>query len=332
MKRFLLGLMAFQLLVTSCEEPKKKASKENMWQYVTTVDQSEPVPRHEAAFVGVKDKFYLLGGRGIRPVSIYDNATSTWSNGAKPPIEIHHFQPVVHKNLVYVIGAMTGGYPDETPVPNIYIYNVSNDNWTIGDSIPRDRLRGSTGNVIYNNKVYISCGIKNGHIGEHKKWLDTYDLKTRKWQILPDAPMERDHFQAAIVGHKMYLLGGRQSKAPDETFKHTIAEVCAFDFQEEKWEILPNNLPTMRAGNMVTPIHEYIWVIGGESDNQSVAHNEVEVLNTKTKIWEKKPALLRGRHGSGIVVYKNACYVASGSGNKGGSPELKSMEKFVFSK
>ncbi|WP_298484728.1 kelch repeat-containing protein [uncultured Maribacter sp.] len=326
--RFFFG--GILVLLISCAGAKQNKEKENSWGNVISTNESELIGRHEAAFVCVKDKFYLLGGRGIRPVSIYNAVTGVWTKGAKPPIELHHFQPVVYKNLVYVIGAMTGRYPGETPVPNIYIYNVSTNRWYKGDTIPKERVRGSTGNVIYKDNVYISCGIKNGHIGDHKKWLDTYNLKTGEWQILPDAPIARDHFQATIVEDKIYLLGGRQSKAPDETFKHTIAEVNVFDIEKESWETMPNNLPTERAGNMVTAIKKHIWVIGGESDNQPVAHNEVEVLNTQTKEWYKKPSLQRGRHGSGIIVYKSACYVASGSGNKGGSPELKSMEKIDY--
>ena len=36
----------------------------------------EPVARHEAAFVEVGGKFYLIGGRRMNPVSIYDPATN----------------------------------------------------------------------------------------------------------------------------------------------------------------------------------------------------------------------------------------------------------------
>jgi len=45
-------------------------------------------------------KIYLLGGRRIQPADIYDPATRTWTLGAPPPVEVHHFQPVVWENKI----------------------------------------------------------------------------------------------------------------------------------------------------------------------------------------------------------------------------------------
>lgn len=44
--------------------------------------------------------------------------------------------------------------------------------------------------------------------------------------------------------------------------------------------------------------------------------------------WTTLNPLSRGRHGSQLIYYNKNIYVASGSGNKGGSPELTSMECF----
>src|SRR4051812_30582065 len=89
-------------------------------------------PREECDFVAVKDKFYLVGGRGVTDVNIFDPKTNIWTNGAKPPIELNHFQGVVYKDEVYLVCAMTGGYPHEKPVANIYIYNPKTDTWRVG--------------------------------------------------------------------------------------------------------------------------------------------------------------------------------------------------------
>lgn len=340
--RFLLRTLKMRLYLFECTPkwmhmgifflittPYVQLSAQTTWETVVTTDGSEPIPRHEAAFVRVKDKFYLLGGRGIRPVSIYETMTQKWSTGSAPPLEIHHFQPVVYNDKVYVIGAMTGGYPGEKPVANIYSYDTKYDRWEKGPLIPSDRLRGSTGNVLLGDTVFMTCGIKDGHKGDHKTWLDTYNLKTGKWAILSDAPRARDHFQAAAMDRKIYLLGGRRSMAPKETFVHTVAEIDVYDIERDSWRTLSALLPTPRAGNMVIAHKNKIWVVGGESENQKVAHKEVEVLNTDTEKFERYPNLIRGRHGTGLIHYKDAIYTASGSGNKGGAPELTQMEKII---
>ncbi|MFS4445956.1 Kelch repeat-containing protein [Maribacter sp. 2307UL18-2] len=300
------------------------------WQAVVAADDSQPIQRHEAAFVRVGQKFYLLGGRDIRAVSIFDTQDESWTTGPEPPLELHHFQPVVIEGKIYIIGALTGGWPNETPVTHVYIYDTATDSWSQGDEIPEARRRGSTGNVLYNGKVYIACGIKNGHIGDHKKWMDLYDPATGTWEVLADAPRARDHFQAVLVNGKIVAPAGRNTGIfPDQPFGGTIAEVDSYDISSNTWETLPNNLPTVRAGNAATLFQDKVLVIGGESTAQQKAHAEVEALNLTTNEWESLDPLLEGRHGTGLVEYEGALYIASGCGNRGGSPELFTMEKYA---
>ncbi len=58
---------------------------------------------------------------------------------------MHHFQAVAFEEKIYVIGALTGLYLGETPIPNIYIYDPSKDEWTKSAEIPEERRRGSAG-------------------------------------------------------------------------------------------------------------------------------------------------------------------------------------------
>lgn len=314
---------------TEIETETENEEKLFQWQSVTSKDGSEPVQRHEAAFVRVGDKFYLLGGRRIQAVSIFDTQSESWSTGAEPPIELHHFQPIVIENEIYIIGAFTGGYPNETPTTNIYVYNTKTDSWTVGDEIPEERRRGSTGNVLYNGKVYVTCGIKNGHIGDHKNWTDVYDPSSGEWAILADAPRARDHFQAVLVDDKIVAPAGRNSgSVPGDVFAGTIAEVDVYDITSNTWETLPNNIPTERAGNAAIYFGDEVLVVGGESNTQEKAHDEVEALDLTTNEWIMLPSLIEGRHGSGLLEFEGEIYIASGCGNRGGSPELLTMEKY----
>lgn len=327
-RSYIINLLVLFFLFSCVSKTKIKNSTNKNWIPVVTSDNSKPLKRHEAAFVNVRDKFYLLGGRRVQNVSIFDTKTKQWTKGAKPPLEMHHFQPVVYKNDIYIIGALTGRYPSETPIKHIYIYKTESDSWIKGDAIPAERLRGSTGNIIKNGIIYISCGIKDGHKSDHKKWLDSYNVKTGEWEILPDAPRARDHFQAVEAEGKIYVLAGRLSKAPKKTFTETIAEVDVYDIKTKKWSTISDNLPTQRAGNIALLYGDNVLVIGGESIHQKKAHNDVEGLNVNTLQWKKYPKLLQGRHGTGAFLYENEIYIASGCNNRGGSPELETMEKY----
>lgn len=298
------------------------------WEIVTATGQ--PTARHEASVVAFKDKIYLIGGRRINPIDVFDPATRTWTSKSETPLELHHFQAVVVGDAIYLMGAMTGPFPNETPLEKIVVYYPDEDRFEFKHSIPESRRRGGAGAALYQGKIYIVGGITNGHIDGFQPWLDEYDPVTGQWTPLADAPHSRDHFQAVVCENRLYALAGRMtSKKTLKVFEQTVDAVDVFDFATRSW--LPDGecppLPTPRAGNMAMTWKGEVIVGGGESGTQKVAHNQVEAFNPTTKTWREWPTLARGRHGSGFAVVGDYVYTASGSGNRGGGPELVSIEK-----
>lgn len=314
-------LLLFACSTESVPETTTGAPEANAQAWTEVTTNGKPTARHEAAFIAVGDKAYLIGGRRINPVDIYDPAAKTWAVGDSSLVEIHHFQPVVYKDEIYLMGAMTGGYPGETPVKNIHIYSPAKDEWRLGDTIPADRRRGGAGVLKHDGLIYMVCGIQDGHRGGHVAWLDTYNPATGEWKQLPDAPRPRDHFQAVIHNNKIYSLAGRTTVAATNPFANTIGEVDVFDLASQTWSTLPDTLPTHRAGNAAIVLNDDILVVGGES-NQLIAHNEVEALNTNTGKWSALDTLSKGRHGTGVVLVDGQLIMSSGCGHHGGSPEL----------
>jgi N-acetylneuraminic acid mutarotase len=288
-----------------------------------------PEKRHENGMTTANGKIYLIGGRGMRSVNEYDPKKDTWTTLSKTPIEMSHFQAVSYKDEVYVLGAFSGNFPHETPIPNIYIFNPSKNEWRKGPEIPENRRRGAAGAFVLNDKIYLVCGIQDGHWDGHVAWFDVYDPVANKWEILPDAPRPRDHVQVAVVGNKLYVAGGRLSTAKiNQVMNRTVQEVDVFDFKTTSWTTLDasNNLPTLRAGNTAVGFGNKLLIIGGESTAQEAAHNEVEAFNTQTQKWERFPSLFQGRHGTQAVILNRKVYIAAGSANRGGGPELNDME------
>ena len=300
---------------------------EQTWENLST--ENTCTNRHENALAAVKGKLILLGGRGIKPTESFDLKSKKWTQHIETPIEMHHFQAITFQNEVWVLGAFTGGYPHETPIPNIYIFNPGKNEWRVGPEIPADRRRGAAAVFVYKDKIYIVCGIQDGHWDGHVAWMDEYDPKSKQWKKLPDAPHVRDHVQAVVLDDKIYIAGGRRSTARiGQVLNTTEAAVDIYDFKSGKWSTLPegSNLPTLRAGNATVVLDKKVIVIGGESGEQVPAHNEVEALNTRTMQWEKLAPLKQGRHGTGAVVVNGKIYTVAGSGNRGGGPELNSIE------
>lgn len=299
-------------------------------EWETVVAQGKPTARHEAGLVAYKDKILLIGGRRINPTDVFDTKTNTWTEKSLPPIEMHHFQPVVVDDAVYIVGAMTGKWPNEKPLNHIIIYYPEKDEYEYGHEIPEHRRRGGAGVVYYNEKIYIVGGITNGHMDGYKPWLDEYDPKTGAWKILTDAPDARDHFQAVVADHKLYAFAGRTtSKSTNQDMVLTRNYGNVYNFNTGQWDPVTSNLkiPTQRAGNAAFSWNDEIIIGGGESSNHETAHQEVEAYNGKTRTWSAWPSLKRGRHGTGFAIVGDYVYIASGCGNRGGEPELTSIER-----
>ncbi|GAA4341533.1 malectin domain-containing carbohydrate-binding protein [Flaviaesturariibacter amylovorans] len=289
--------------------------------------------REENAYVQAGDKFYLIGGRGNKPVQEYNPVTKTWTNKAYQPLELHHFQAVTLDGLIYVAGAFTGGYPRETPVPNMYIYNPASNKWHTGPSIPAARRRGAGGAAVHNGKIYLVSGITDGHWAGWVKWFDEYDPATGEWKTLPDAPHARDHVQVTVVNNKLYVAGGRRSSAAtNQDFNFTVPEVDVYDFATGTWTTLPaaSNIPTPRSGAANVVVGDEVIVIGGETATQVKAHNETEALNVHTHTWRTLDTLETGRHGTQAIATNGSIYIATGAGNRGGTPILTTQEVFHF--
>jgi N-acetylneuraminic acid mutarotase len=287
---------------------------ENYQWGIMPVDESI-TGRHENAFIEYKDRFYLMGGRGINPVDVYDPVNNIWSNNGKTPLEIHHFQPVVANNLIYLVGAMTGNYPRETPLETILIYDPESDQWSTGDTIPKSRRRGAGGVIFHDQWIYFIGGIQYGHISGTCAWADAYNIETGEWKILPDAPNARDHFFAVFHDDKIYCVGGRNTSyhEPDNFtafFGATITAVDCYNIKTGKWQTLADSLPIGTAGAPTVLLQDKIIVAGGES-NQQLAHNETQVLDLNTLSWSLQNPMVVGRHGTMAVTWENKIYTGS---------------------
>lgn len=298
------------------------------WEKVESVNL--PSSRHECATAILGDALFLFGGRGNRPVDRYVFQNNTWDSVAKMPIPLNHFQAVTYKNAVYIAGAFTGSYPHEKPVAEVYAFYPMTNTWGVETKVPVARRRGAAACVVYNDKLYLICGIVDGHYDGQVNWVDEYDFKTKSWRQLPDAPHARDHFQSVVIKDKLYNAGGRRSSAKtNETFQLTVPEVDVYDFSSGSWSTFDSssNIPTQRAGCTTVAIGKNCFiVIGGESAKQKEAHNEAEIFNVKVGHWVNTLRLKQGRHGTQAVVYKGRIFIVAGSANKGGGPELNDME------
>lgn len=301
-------------------------------QWETLKTQDSCIARHETGFVALSGDLYLLGGRGIKPVEKYAPKNNTWTKLKPTPIEIHHFTPVSVNNKIYIVAGMTGPYPKELPITHVYSYEPGADNWEKLIEIPEGRRRGGAGVAVYNGKIYVVNGITYGHTSGTCAMFDVFNPADNSWTILPDAPHIRDHSGAAIVNDKLIAIGGRNTSYHEEDnftafFATVKPEIDYYDFKTGKWSTYASKLPAPSAGAGVVAWNNKVYFIGGET-GEPLANNQVYAFDPSNETWTKKPFLNRGRHGTNAVLSNGAIYIAAGCANRGGSPELNSIEVY----
>ena len=301
-----------------------QASNTRDWVVRASSNGSTPTGRHEAGAVELDGKLYLLGGRGSRPVDIYDPVTQIWTKGAAAPMELHHFQPVALNGKIWVVGAMTCCYPREDNVSYVWTYTPATNQWTQGSLIPSARRRGSAATVVRNGMIYLVGGNTLGHDGGAVKWFDEFNPATGNWRVLPDAPVARDHSQGGLANDRLVLAAGRRSTQPN-VFSNTIAQVDVYDFTTGEWN-RGTDIPTTRAGSMAVTVGSEVLVIGGESSGRSTAHNEVEAYNVNTNSWRALSPLQQARHSGAAARLEDGVHVVVGATTIGGANETTSHE------
>lgn len=286
--------------------------------------------RHENCFAMVGRKAYLVGGRGIKPVDIYDPVTRTWSTGAPTPIELHHMQCVAAQGKLWVMAAWTGGFPRESNVDFVYVYDPQLDQWETRTALPLARRRGSSAVVVSEDetKIYVSHGNSGGHeTADHAEsfgLLDEYTIATDSWRALSDtAPHPRDHCGGALIDGRICVGGGRNG---GEVNWPGIAPTDCYDLTTGLWSV-EADIPNVRGGSAYgTTCDGKLMVAGGEGDNR--AWNEVDVFDGSS--WQTINDMAVARHGTQLAVdcTCDQIYVASGAGTAGGSEEIKSVETY----
>lgn len=180
---------------------------------------------------------------------------------------------------------------------------------------------------MHNGKIYIVCGSTGGHGSSSARTslFDEYDPDTNTWNTLPNAPRARDHVHVAVINNKLYVAGGRNGELAD-----AVPEVDVYDFNTGQWSTLPSssNFPLPRSGASVVAVGKFLVVIGGESIQQVLAHDDVHALDTETQEWTLLSPLNVGRHGTQAIYFDEKIYVVAGAGERGGSPELIAHEVF----
>lgn len=186
--------------------------------------------------------------------------------------------------------------------------------------MPEAEARSSAGVGVYDGKILLAGGLRRLELAFERvqETVDTvsiFDTVLGKWLSVHEAankiPEGRDHAGTAVVGSKLYILGGR--RYGQENVKDTIFVLDLGDI-ECGWTTRGAKMPTSRGGIATDITGKKVYTFGGEGNTQATSSvfNETEAYDTVGHSWEKLGPMKTPRHGTYAVGVRKSFYVPGG--------------------
>ena len=256
----------------------------------------------------------------------YDPAQDRWTRLATLPQARHHIALAALDGVIHAIGGFSGGFPNWQAQADTFVYDPASDRWRPGVPLPVPRAEGVV--EAANGKVYVIGGrvraiAQASHFNDHADTalVEEYDPRTSRWSRLSDAPTARNSAASAVIGGKIYVVGGRQAlKQADGSLRQVnVAALEVFDPATGRWTTRAP-MPQAQGGLAAAAHGGKLYVFGGEQwVPQQKVFRENWVYDPDTDRWSAVPPLPTPRHGLGAAPVGDRIHVFGGGLQVGGN-------------
>ena len=155
------------------------------------------------------DYLYVIGGahdgKSVDDVSRYDAKNDRWDTLAKLPERREHCAAGAIGGIIYVGGGRVDGITGIEP--KSWAYDPAKDEWSAKADL--DPARGGLAGAVLGGRLIVfgGEGNKDATSGVFPD-IDAYDPTTDTWQNLGSMLVPRHGYGAAVVGDRIYLMGG----------------------------------------------------------------------------------------------------------------------------
>jgi N-acetylneuraminic acid mutarotase len=274
----------------------------------------------------------VTGGATTNQVLVYDIPKNSWSKLTTLPVGLNHCNAAAIDGKIYVLGGMTATNAAYTwrATNASNVFDTKTGAWTALDPQPLTIPKGASAVGVYKGVIYLA----GGKLGTNQKSVDNviaFDTATLKWLTLPEPARSmgggRDHIGGAVVGHKFYALGGRDTQT-----NNVKGDVYMLDLDNlaAGWKPMAK-LPTPRGGLSAAAVGTKIYTFGGEGNPASGARGvfpDTEAYDTETDSWTKLKPMSVPRHGTQAAAADGKIYLPGG-GRASGSMDSDVMDSFT---
>jgi len=131
------------------------------------------------------------------------------------------------------------------------------------------------------------------------------------WATKSPMPTTRPGFASAVLGGRIYILGGRDATAPVIP-QPPVTTVEVYDPLTDSWSTAPS-MPIAVSEPMAAAINGKLYVVGGH-DDFGLETDVVQEFDSTTQSWNVKASMPEPRAFAAIGTIGGLIYVAAGEG------------------
>jgi N-acetylneuraminic acid mutarotase len=212
-----------------------------------------------------------------------DAPAGSWHPEPDLPRALTELEAVTLGRRVYVFGGET---VNGRSVRTMASYSPATGRYGAEPDLPR-RL-DHTASVVRDGEIYVTGGYTDG---DPTTDFWRYSPATRRWTRLPSMPTPRAGHGAAIIGQRLYVVGGGPRTFPDESVA-ALRSLDIYDFAKRRWSAGPD-MPTARHHLAATAYQGKLYVIGGRTPGD-FSLDTVERYDPARRRWERLPGVPLG--------------------------------------
>jgi N-acetylneuraminic acid mutarotase len=167
--------------------------------------------------------------------------------------------------------------------------------------------------VTYGGDLYVVGGYSNG---EPTNGLWRYSPDEGRWTELAGMRRARAAHGAAVIGHRLYVVGGASEWLLTDPEAAPTASMEVYDFDTGEWSEAPD-MPTARHHLGVAAMGGDLYAVGGRAVGE-FSLETVERFDSGSARWETLPRLPQGSGGEAVTAIKGEIYAIAGGDDEDG--------------
>jgi N-acetylneuraminic acid mutarotase len=224
-----------------------------------------------------------------------------WTTQPDAPLSRGEVSAALVGAVVYIVGGFDASGHTTNAVERLDLHS---GHWSTSPPLPEPLNHMSA--VGYAGQLYVVGGYSQSgdtSAGAVRSFW-RFDPSTGRWSAMPAAPLGRAAAGAAVLGHRLYVAGGRSDTLT------TISTLAIFDFDTGTWSLGP---PLHHAREHVAAVASdgAVWLLGGRALGQG-SFTDVERYRPGATAWQQMRPMPIARSGFEAVSVRGKIVAVGG--------------------